>query len=186
MMSSVASSGDGTKLFAAVNGGYIYSSINSGAAWFATGAPHTNWLAIACSADGTRLLAVATNGWVYKSLDSGTTWASTNLLASSTGKFTIGAVASSADGSVLTAVLNGSFIYTDPFVLYPVLSISASSGSIILTWPAGASGFSLQEKYSGFKTPWADLPAVPIVTNNENEVILPMTNGYSFYRLKSN
>ena len=70
--SSVASSADGSKLVAAVNGGLIYTSTNSGSTWVATSAPANSWGCVASSADGTRLFAVGLG--LYASADSGSTW----------------------------------------------------------------------------------------------------------------
>jgi hypothetical protein len=99
--SDVASSADGTKLFAIVGDttglhpGQIYVSTNSGYTWNATAAPTTNWLSIACSADGTKLVATVNSpGTMYRSTNSGATWtAATNAPDG------CGSVAGSADGT---------------------------------------------------------------------------------------
>jgi len=54
---SVASSADGTKLVAAPNGGYLYTSTNSGLTW-STNNPSEYWHSVASSADGGNLVAV--------------------------------------------------------------------------------------------------------------------------------
>src|SRR5712691_621733 len=54
---AVASSADGTKLVAAIQGGSICTSTNSGAAWTRTSAPNLGWSSVASSADGTKLVA---------------------------------------------------------------------------------------------------------------------------------
>jgi hypothetical protein len=109
---SVASSADGNKLVAAANTGVIYTSTNAGSNWLATLAPSTNWISVASSADGTKLVAAAGNGYVvngitipgliYTSTNSGINW--TPALAPSTNWQ---AVASSADGTKLVAVVAG-------------------------------------------------------------------------------
>ncbi len=76
--SCVASSADGSKLVAAVNGGLIYASTNSGATWTPTGAPAANWSRIASSADGSKLVALVPYGTVDVSTDSGATWTDRN------------------------------------------------------------------------------------------------------------
>ncbi len=60
----IASSADGTKLAAVVNGGQIYTSTDSGITWTAR-APSQGWYSIASSADGTKLAAVVQNGQIY-------------------------------------------------------------------------------------------------------------------------
>jgi len=102
--SCVASSADGTKLVAAVDGGLVYISTNSGGAWVETTSGADNWAALACSADGTKLLAASAlrylgdTGMVYRSTDSGATWMPTGF-----GQDNWHGVASSADGSTLAA-----------------------------------------------------------------------------------
>ncbi|MDB5181209.1 MAG: hypothetical protein JWO54_972 [Candidatus Saccharibacteria bacterium] len=72
---TIASSTDGTKLAAAVLGGFIYTSTDSGATWIErTAAGSRNWQAIVSSADGTKLAATARSGLVYTSTDSRVTW----------------------------------------------------------------------------------------------------------------
>ena len=62
---AIASSADGTKLVAAIYGGGIYVSTNSGATWKLTPAPSdpasfdSAWESVASSADGSKLVAVA-------------------------------------------------------------------------------------------------------------------------------
>ena len=62
------------------NGGYIYTSINSGYNWTQqTGSGARNWEAIASSADGKILFAVeGAAGFVWMSQDYGVTWISSN------------------------------------------------------------------------------------------------------------
>ena len=62
---SVASSSDGTKLAAVVDGGGIYTSTNSGATWTQTSAPYLAWQSIASSSDGNKLVAVVYGGGIY-------------------------------------------------------------------------------------------------------------------------
>jgi hypothetical protein len=101
----VASSADGTKFVAVVNGGQIYTSTDSGMTWLAR---QTNqaWSAVASSGDGSKLAAVVNGGQIYTSIDSGATW-----LARDTNR-AWSAVASSIDGAKLAAVVNGGQIYT--------------------------------------------------------------------------
>jgi photosystem II stability/assembly factor-like uncharacterized protein len=113
--SAIASSADGTKLAAAVQGGnsidtsghlttwpgFIYTSTNSGATWKQTSAPSAPaiaWFSIASSADGTKLAAVIAGGLIYTSTNSGVTWKPTSAPRS---YWTT--IASSADGSKLVA-----------------------------------------------------------------------------------
>ncbi|MGA2656455.1 MAG: hypothetical protein ABSH34_02945 [Verrucomicrobiota bacterium] len=95
---AMASSADGTHLVAAVNGGQIYTSTNSGATWTAQAA-NGPWCSVASASDGTTLAAVAEGGQIYTSTNSGATWtAQTNA-----GNIVFYSVAGSADGTKLVA-----------------------------------------------------------------------------------
>ena len=94
---TLASSADGTKLAAVVQGGQIFTSADSGVTWTAR-ENNRNWGSIASSADGTRLAAVELGGRIYTSTDSGVTWTARASNASWS------SIASSADGLKLAAV----------------------------------------------------------------------------------
>lgn len=100
----VASSADGSKLVAVVNGGNIYTSTDFGLNWTARATSET-WWAVASSADGVKLTAVTFGGQIYTSADGGITWTphESNRLWSS--------IASSADGTMLVTVVYGGGIY---------------------------------------------------------------------------
>ncbi len=132
---ALASSANGTKLAAAVHGGPIYTSADSGATWAQTTAPSNYWESIASSADGTKLIAAvrwtpgvsntSLGGPIYKSTDAGASWtqtsAPTNYWAS---------IASSADGSKLVAAVWGTYGFSNNLLGGPIY-VSADSGA---TW----------------------------------------------------
>jgi photosystem II stability/assembly factor-like uncharacterized protein len=108
----IASSADGTRLFAAFNGDQnlnpcpVYISTNSGSSWTATSATSNNWICVAASADGTKLVALATIiagpqdvGPIYTSTNSGSSWTSNSVPNQ---EWT--SAACSADGNTLVAV----------------------------------------------------------------------------------
>lgn len=102
--SGIASSADGTKLAATVNGGQIYTSTDSGVTWTARESTRF-WTGIASSSDGTKLAATVSGGQIYTSTDSGVTWTareSTRFWSH---------IASSADGSRLVATVGSGQIY---------------------------------------------------------------------------
>src|SRR5205807_1382057 len=70
---SVASSTDGVKLVAVVDGGQIYTSTDSGVTWTARDSSRY-WHSVASSADGVKLVAGVDGGQIYTSTDSGVTW----------------------------------------------------------------------------------------------------------------
>lgn len=112
----VASSASGIKLAAVVNGGYIYTSTDSGATWTErTNSGSGDWMSIASSSDGTKLVASrawAGNGSIYTSTDSGATWVERTSVGSRRWFY----VTSSDDGTKLAAVdgntSTGGYIYT--------------------------------------------------------------------------
>jgi hypothetical protein len=134
--SSAASSANGRKLVAVADGGGIYTSTNSGFTWTQTTAPSTNWTSVASSADGTKLVAAAGtshygsssnySGAIYTSADSGFTW-----ILSSAPNYDWQSVASSADGSKLTAAAGGPLgsVYTSTNSGFTWTQTSVPNGS---------------------------------------------------------
>lgn len=109
---SIASSGDGTKLFAGIDPGSIFVSHDSGVTWDSRGYLR-NWYGIASSADGTRIVAADYGYGIYFSLDSGLTWT-----AVSQDPRSWLSVAMSADGSKLVAAAQNGQIYTATIPAY--------------------------------------------------------------------
>jgi hypothetical protein len=107
---TVASSANGQNLVAAVGGGPIYVTTNSGAVWMQTSAPIALWNSVASSADGCTLVAAvggAVDGGVYTSTNSGLNWVAGNVPS---GQWN--SVASSADGAKFVACGVDFLIYT--------------------------------------------------------------------------
>src|SRR5882724_690576 len=102
----VASSADGNNLAAAVSGGGIFTSTNSGVNWTSNTVPVGAWSAIACSTNGAKLAAVINGGGIFTSGDSGKTWRKTGALTKS---WTC--VAASGDGKTLVGGATGAAIY---------------------------------------------------------------------------
>jgi hypothetical protein len=103
----VASSADGTRLFAATITGLLYSTTNSGGLWTANAA-RTDVSFVAASADGTKLVALpwawgAGSNQIFTSADSGATWRTNWTQNDSPIARNWFSVASSADGRVLAA-----------------------------------------------------------------------------------
>ena len=102
LWTGIASSADGTKLFAvAANDNAVYTSTNSGASWISNNVPNNAgaWSAVASSADGTKFAAAQNYGGIYISTNSGVTWQQSSAHDSQWHS-----IASSADGSKLAAV----------------------------------------------------------------------------------
>jgi len=56
---------------------------------------------------------------------------------------------------------------------------------ILLSWPAWATNFDLQvvESTLSASSQWTNFPMTVVVTNNNNTVTLPLSDGVKFYRL---
>jgi hypothetical protein len=127
----VASSSEGTALFAAAGGfagmgdGYIYTSKDSGATWTRrTSSGRRFWNTLACSSDGTRVVAAGYSAgadYVYTSTDSGATWTQQTSLGN--GGWSVWM---SPDGSEIIAasqqLYTGSLQFFTPSLDLPVAS----------------------------------------------------------------
>lgn len=128
--------------------------------WRPTDAPATYWVSIAASSDGSKLVAAATGGFffqgimgsflpgsIYTSTNSGLTWQETTAPSQ-----VWQAVASSADGSKLAAVVQYGGIYTStnsgeswtratnaPTAFWSAIASSADGAELIAAIPGAAS-----------------------------------------------
>jgi hypothetical protein len=113
---AVASSADGATLAAAIYGGYIYVSTNSGATWNTnTTLLRRNWASLALSADGSQMVAAEYGGLIY---------VYTNSVVKRTGSAPIkswNSICSSSNGKILAATA------------YDGTSISTNYGSTWIT-----------------------------------------------------
>jgi uncharacterized repeat protein (TIGR02543 family) len=112
---ALATSADGSKLFAGVDGGgSLYRSTDFGVTWSViANTSSRNWFSIASNLDGTKVAAVDRGGDIWTSTDSGSTWTQ-RVVGGAVRNWE--SIASSSDGLKLVAVAsNGSsngFIYT--------------------------------------------------------------------------
>jgi hypothetical protein len=186
----VVSSADGNKLvavpqFTNTPEGYfavpIWLSTNQGTTWTPTRTLTNTWSAVASSADGTRLVAVALDGEIFTSTDSGANWTSNTVLNA----YYV-AIASSADGNKLVVADHGSgTIFTSQTTPAPLLHIVSSNVSSFLSWIVPSATFVLQRNLELTTANWVDLTNAPVLnlTNLQEEVTLPLTNGSGYYRL---
>jgi len=101
-----ASSGDGTRLVIAQNGGLIWTSTDAGTNWINRESSRA-WAGVASSFDGTKLVAASgPSEQIYTSTDAGTNW-----VARDSTRFWQ-CVASSSNGTLLVAGVYGGQIYT--------------------------------------------------------------------------
>ena len=137
----VAMSDDGTRIVAAVYGGYLYVSADSGDTWTEV-ASSQNWKCVASSADGMKLVAGVSMGYIYTSVDAGVTWTSKiygywHGVASSADGMKLVAVGTTFTGSVFTSA-DGGETWTEREEGLPDHSItwrgvaSSANGTILL------------------------------------------------------
>lgn len=127
---SVASSADGSKLFATLSGtSPIYYSTNGGLNWSTNNMGTHSWNYITCSADGTRIAAVGDNH-IYYSADTGST-ASVNSYSSQTWNqlefLPDGTRLFGLTGSTLLVLQNGVTNYTTRTLPASATTIAVSS-----------------------------------------------------------
>jgi hypothetical protein len=65
----------------------------------------------------------------------------------------------------------------------PRLEIAAGNPVVILSWPASATGFRLQETSDLLSGNWSFVTAQPLPLGSENVVVVPITSPIRFYRL---
>jgi len=181
----VTCSATGEKVVAAVNGGGIYHSTDSGANWTKTDAPDASWGSIASSADGTRLVAAVGQyyaGQIYASSNSGVNWLPTSAPGA-----VWASVALSADGNKVAASTRGGGIYTWQTTPTPVLNITPSGSGLLISWIVPSMPFVLQENFDLATPDWTDVPTTPALnfTNLHHEVTVPLSTTNRFYRLRS-
>jgi hypothetical protein len=106
---SIAASGDGMTLVAAVDGGKIYHSRDGGQEWQAAMTDENrSWRSIAASGNGQQLVAAVFGGEIYTSSSYGSSW----QRQSAAGTRDWSAVTCSADGQKLAAAVMGGSIWT--------------------------------------------------------------------------
>jgi len=180
--SAVASSADGVTLLAAVSGGQVYASSNSGTNWtVVTNLPSAAWDYVASSADGVRLVAAQDyGGTIYTSTNSGATWMQANVPSDNWHS-----VACSADGNALMAVSFQGLIYGCKTMPRPRLSFAPSSSNLALSWLIPSMNCVPQQ--SSNLISWVNLTNTPTLnlTNLQNQVVLSPFNISGFFRLST-
>lgn len=71
---SVSCNSNCSNMFAVVNGGSVYRSVNSGDSWLSTSLPTSNWTSISSSSVGDRVAVASSSGLIYLSDNYGATW----------------------------------------------------------------------------------------------------------------
>jgi hypothetical protein len=71
------------------------------------------------------------------------------------------------------------------YLLVPQLSIVPQGTNVIVSWPASATSFSLQQTFSINPANWNTVTNLISTTNNVNSVTFPATNDSAFFQLAS-
>ena len=182
---SLACSANGNRVLGGAGYVGVYVSADSGQHWELSAAPDQEWLAIASSSDGLKATVVAggmSSGPIFASMDSGKSWQQSGVL---TGYFN--SVACSSDGGKWIASEGGStagYIYA--LQLPPALDIGFSNNAVLVSWPASASGFVLQQNTDPGPTgPWFSVTNSAEIANGRFQVSLPCAPGRKFFRLRA-
>lgn len=133
---AIATSADGTKVFACQYRSLIYISTNSGSSWTAHTVNSSShiWTSITTTPDGSKVFVTENPGSIYISSDGGSTWAAST--AAGTNRHWSD-VAASADGSKILAGVDNGYVYvsTDAGVSWQEKAIT----NIPRRWSAVAS-----------------------------------------------
>jgi hypothetical protein len=65
----------------------------------------------------------------------------------------------------------------------PLLTITPSGSSVILSWPSSSTGFYLQKSPSVGAPSWSNVTQTTNVVSGTNEVTIPIASGDLFFRL---
>jgi hypothetical protein len=68
------------------------------------------------------------------------------------------------------------------YIVSPPLSIASSNNAVVLSWPTNAVGFTLQQN-AWLGNGWTPVTNIPVVVNDQNQVLLAPVAAQNFYRL---
>jgi hypothetical protein len=189
---SIASSADGCVLVAAGIGYGVPVSHDGGTSWeskpiFPLGGRPRPFSSVDSSANGSTLVSVLaassfeSPGPIFTSTNSGATWSSSGQPV--TGRQ---AIASSADGNKLAAIVNGGGIYAWQATPSPKSNITPSDSGLRISWIVPSMPFVLQEAADLNAADWTDVTTQPTLnlTNLHHQVSVPLSMTDRFYRLK--
>lgn len=161
----------------------IYASVDGGATWITNVFANTADIrSLACSADGKKLFAALYSDHILVSTNFGATWAATDTATNHWES-----ICSSADGGTAVATVIGGGIWVSQSTPSPQLKIAPSGDSLNLSWLIPSTNLVLQQNPGMVGAIWSDVTNTPALnfTNLQNEVILPVSVGSGFYRLKT-
>jgi hypothetical protein len=167
---TVVASADKKPLVAVRDSGPIDVSENRGLSWKTIDRPGQYEFTLATTPKGSSFVAVISIADKSQTLPA----RATNTSSGKNWYCTV----STADGSQL--VVTGG-----PTSSAPALSITRSGTNSVLTWPASFTGFVLQGNIDLTTANWVTLTNRSEVVNGQNQVILPVVDDRTFFRLKT-
>ncbi|MGC3957894.1 MAG: hypothetical protein QM813_08100 [Verrucomicrobiota bacterium] len=66
----------------------------------------------------------------------------------------------------------------------PTLHLSVTNNTVILSWTTATSGYVLEQTTVADNSTWAPVDLIPAMTGEKQTVLLPMTSGNKFFRLR--
>lgn len=170
---TVFKSEDGVRLVAVHDCGIVVVSENTGSTWKVMN-PGNYEFTLATTAQGSTLVAVVSHGETSLVNINAPRMIAPTISQMITQNWY--AAVSAADGSQL--VLTGG-----PSQSAPALSISSSSGSVIITWPAAFTNLILQRNRDLGTMNWVNVTNRVELNGTQNQVVLPMLHSRDFFRL---
>jgi hypothetical protein len=64
------------------------------------------------------------------------------------------------------------------------LSLTRTGSNAVLTWPIYPAGFAVETTASLAPANWLPFTGVPLITNQQNQLLLNLTNAGQFFRLR--
>ena len=96
----------------------------------------------------------------------------------------VGLGAYGGGGNYAYGVVNNFTLTDETAAAPPVVQIKKQGGSVIISWPASATGYSLTgSAVLGAGALWQSAGGTPTVLNGTNQVTIPITNSVQFFRL---
>jgi hypothetical protein len=80
--------------------------------------------------------------------------------------------------------VNGAVAITAQAVSSPVLTASSTDGSIVLSWPASATGFNLESNPDPGSTNWSSVASTLVTNATTITTTNPVSGSQMFFRLR--
>ena len=180
----VACSADGKRIYAVEATGFGMTSPDAGLTWTYLNLPQQPWSGVTCSTDGSEVIATAgtfSTGPLLVSPDAGKTWE----FAAVTNAHWMGAHCPGRSLKLFAfqGGLSPGRIFAGQRT--PALSIAHTSGQLVISWSAKATGFVLQHSTDLQANNWTDVTEPPMQAEDQHQVSTAFSGGSHFFRLRS-